>query len=163
MIDLTRDPSQEVRNPDVVAFLRHGMTKDEQLWTRFAPRLRPVSEVPVGQLRTHPDLIDRLQRLAGPVARDELQMLMGAPVLVAASGTIYALAFSQDFLALRLSVQGGANVRAHDPEHTRQPLARIALLGVDWVICDVWHNDLQAALEQAVADARALAAARRAP
>ena len=94
-----------IHDAGVVAFLRFRMTPDEQGWRRFRPVFRAVSSVPVGELRVHPDLIDRLVSLE-PDGGQRLRMLMGAAVLVAESGVIYALAYSQRFLAVRWDGDG---------------------------------------------------------
>ena len=84
-----------IHDAGVIAFLQFRMTPDEQGWRRFRPVLLPVSSVPIGELRVHPDLVDRLVTLEadGP---QRLRMLMGAAVLVAESGVIYALPTASD-------------------------------------------------------------------
>ncbi|MEP6992073.1 MAG: hypothetical protein ABJA80_14165 [bacterium] len=157
------DVSLDVRNAGVVDFLRYRLTSDEQQWPRLAPRFRPVGEVPIDELRVHPDLIDRLVMLDAPMGRRHLRMLMGAAVLVVDSGAIYALAYSQHFLAVRLPA-GARDVLPHGPRRAeadsaaedpgRQPDARVALLGAGWTVADAWKSASLASLQLAVGAAR---------
>lgn len=126
----------------VVAFLRHGMSAKEQAYARFENVLRRVSEVPIGELRVHPDLIDRVVALDVPDGRRHLRMLMGAAVLVADSGRIFALAYSQQFLALRRGTDASdasvAAVALPPTARAQQAPQRIATLGDGWIVVDPW-------------------------
>jgi hypothetical protein len=126
---------KDVRNGAVLAFLRSQLTPAEQAWPRFAPRLRAVGDVPLAELRTHPDLSSRLRKLAPPAAADHLQMLMGAPVLVTPSGLIYAVGFGMDLLVLRLGGDPSAPAGAPAGIVRAAPAAE---LGPEWVAVDVW-------------------------
>ena len=144
-----------IHDAGVVAFLRYMMTPDEQRWPRFRPVLLPVSGVSMGELRVHPDLVDRLASLE-PDARLRLRMLMGAAVLVAESGVIYALGYSQRFLAVRLGADEDHELLASvglDPTERHQPAERVATLGDGWVVAEPWRAASLVALKTVVARA----------
>ena len=146
-----------IHDAGVIAFLRYMMTPDEQRWPRFRPVLLPVSDVSIGELRVHPDLMDRLVALDPPDGRQRLRMLMGAAVLVAESGVIYALAYSQRFLAVRLGADEDHALLAStalDATDRHQPAERIASLGEGWVVAEPWRVASLASLRTVVANAR---------
>ena len=157
-----------IHNPEVVAFLRYRMTPDEERYPRFEPVLRLVSEVPMGALVVHPDLIDRLVTLDPPDGKERLRMLMGTAVLIADNGVAYALIFSQTFLAVRLPPETAdqlpADVRVNpEPPKPRefrghQPKERVQLLGDDWTVLEPWSAPLEG-LRSAVSAARSFASA----
>ena len=158
-----RADEASARNAELVAFLRFRMTPDEQQWPRFESVLRAVSAVSIGELRVHPDLLERLGELDPPDGRTRLRMLMGSAVLVAATGVAYAFAYSQTFLAARLSPgldpELAASVRlpshptdANDARGRQQP-ERIRTLGADWTLLDPWRAPL-AHLQRVIAAAR---------
>ena len=74
-------------NADALAFLRAGLTDAEQKWPRFRAELREIGDVPIGELRTHPELVELVQSLAPADAK----ILMGAVVLVDDRQRIYAI------------------------------------------------------------------------
>jgi hypothetical protein len=84
------------------------------------------------ELRTHPDLIKRLQEVAVGTA-GRLVAAFGVPVLVHPNGIIFALAFGASSLCLRLP-----------PRLLREVIARPAGpgLGDDWVAADPWLSAL---------------------
>lgn len=147
-----------IHDAGVIAFLQFRMTPDEQGWRRFRPVLLPVSSVPIGELRVHPDLVDRLVTLEadGP---QRLRMLMGAAVLVAESGVIYALAYSQRFLAVRWSADGDPKLLASvtDPTDLHQSAERIATLGDGWIVAEPWRAASLASLKKVLAHSRDIA------
>ena len=126
------------------------MTPAERLWPRLLPVLRPVAAVPMGELRVHPDLIDRLVALNPPDGRQRLQVLMGAAVLVGSTGVIYALAYSQSFLAIRLphdvdetlaaAVRQNPAAATASESRARQRADRVAMLGAEWTIVEPWRG-----------------------
>lgn len=134
-------------NVPAVAFLRRLLTPEEKAWPRFAASLR--RNVPIEELRTHPDLEERLAQIAPPASADHKWILAGSPVLVTPSGLIYAIAQGMDFLALRLGPQSQAvALELH---------ARVVEdLGPDWVAVDVWCK--HATLSQGTGDLRYLTA-----
>ena len=145
-----------IHDAGLIAFLRYMMTPDEQRWPRFRPVLLSISDVSMGELRVHPDLIDRLVSLDPPDGRQRLRMLMGAAVLVAESGVIYALAYSQRFLAVRLGCgedQALLKSVALDPTDRHQPAERVASLGEGWIVAEPWRVASLASLKTVVAKA----------
>jgi hypothetical protein len=146
-----------IQDAGVVAFLRYMMTPAEQRWPRFRPVLLSASDVSMGELRVHPDLIDQLVALDPPDGRHRLRMFMGAAVLVAESGVIYALAYSQRFLAVRLGAHEDHALLAStalDATDRHQPAERIASLGEGWVVAEPWRVASLASLRTVVANAR---------
>jgi len=138
---------------DALAFLRASLTPDEQRWPRFAPTLRPIREVPIGELRTHPDLIDQLAQIAP--APEHRWMLMGAAVLVTARGGVYAFAFSQRLLALRT----GGDTSGYDRPKINTPHVTgggTFVLNDEWISLDAWKLNLRT--KEGLARVRALAA-----
>lgn len=149
-----------IHDAGVVAFLRYMMTPDEQRWPRFRPVLLSMGDVSMGELRVHPDLIDRLVSLDPPDGRQRLRIFMGAAVLVAESGVIYALAYSQRFLAVRLGAHEDHALLASvalDPTDRHQPAERVATLGDGWVVAEPWRVASLAALRTVVARAHGAA------
>lgn len=151
-----RDPCDDPRNAEVIAFLRRHLTLAEQLWPRFVPELRAVRDVTMGELRTHPDLVGELIDLAP--SRKDAWMLMGAPVLIAPSGVMYATAFSMHELMVRCGDVADPRLLA--------PASREEPVGPGWHALNVWLSgvprpDRPAArrdLMQLVARARSTAA-----
>jgi len=129
--------SPGIHDTGVVAFLRYMMTPDEQRWPRFRPVLLSVDDVSISELRVHPDLVDRLVSLDPPDGRLRLHMFMGAAVLVAQSGVIYALLESV----------------ALDPTERHQPAERVASLGDGWTVAEPWRAASLVALRTVMAKA----------
>ena len=164
-----RASTSDIRNEGIIAFLRYRMTSEEQQWPRFAPVMRAVRDVPIGELRVHPDLCELLWTLAPDDAADDRRMFMGAAVLVSDSHLIYALAYSQSFLAVRLpdnartdligSLGGDAQVIAAWAAASLQPRARIATLGNDWLVVDPCFTPPRASLRAALSASREAACA----
>lgn len=149
--------SPGIHDTGVVAFLRYMMTPDEQRWPRFRPVLLSVDEVSISELRVHPDLVDRLVSLDPPDGRLRLHMFMGAAVLVAQSGVIYALAYSQRFLAVRRGAGDDHALLesvALDPTERHQPAERVASLGDGWTVAEPWRAASLPALKAVMAKAR---------
>ncbi|MEP7000531.1 MAG: hypothetical protein ABI969_08620 [bacterium] len=153
-------------NAGVVAFLRYMMTPEEQQRPRFAPVLRMIGDVKMGELRVHPDLVERLVALDGPDGEQRLRMLMGAAVLVAKSGAAYAFAYSQTFLAVRIPSDAaealGSSARlkpvakSEGEARARQPQERVDALGPGWTLLEPWNAPV-AELRTAVRNAHAFA------
>jgi hypothetical protein len=132
---------EEQRNPAVVAFLRSRLTAAEQAWPRFVPRLRDIHDVPLGELRTHPDLVMRIKELDDGAGGGHLQMLMGAPVLVGDVGMIYAVGFGLDFFAVRLTMPADESLRAvPGAANWAESPESVALLGPGWMAVNVWQR-----------------------
>jgi hypothetical protein len=155
-------------NAGVVAFLRYMMTPEEQQWPRFAPVLRMVGDVPMGELRVHPDLVERMVALDAPDGHHRLRMLMGAAVLVTTSRAAYAFAYSQTFLAVRIppdaaevlssSARLKPVAKSEGEARARQPQERVDALGAGWTLLEPWNApiaDLRAAMRNAHAFADA--------
>ena len=148
--------SPGIHDTGVVAFLRYMMTPDEQRWPRFRPVLLSVDDVSISELRVHPDLVDRLVSLDPPDGRLRLHMFMGAAVLVAESGVIYALAYSQRFLAVRRGAGDDHALLesvALDPTERHQPAERVASLGDGWTVAEPWRAASLVALRTVMAKA----------
>ena len=155
-----------IHNQGIVAFLRYRLTTEEQAWPRMQPVLRAVSDVPIGELRVHPDLIDRLVAIDAPNGAERLRMLMGAAILVADSGVAYALAYSQQFLALRLppgledavllAIRQNPVATSTNEARGRQQPARIDALGNGWTLVEPWSAPLES-LRAAVREAHIFA------
>ncbi|MEO8624706.1 MAG: hypothetical protein ABI625_26725 [bacterium] len=153
-------------NAGVVAFLRYMMTPEEQQWPRFVPVLRMIGDVKIGELRVHPDLVERLVALDAPDGKQRLRMLMGAAVLVTTSGAAYAFAYSQTFLAVRVPSDAaetlGASARlkpvakSEGEARARQPQERVDTLGSGWTLLEPWNAPI-AELKAAMRNARAFA------
>ena len=145
-----------IHDAGVIAFLRYMLTAEEQRWPRFRPVLRLVGSVSMGELRVHPDLIVRLESLE-PDGRQRLRMFMGAAVLVAESGVIYALAYSQRFLAVRRGTDEDHELVtsvALDPTERHQPAERVATLGEEWMVAEPWRAASLPALKAVMVKAR---------
>jgi hypothetical protein len=122
------------RSADALAFLRASLTPAEQLWPRFTPELRAIRDVPIGELRTHPDLVERVREIAP--APDSVWMLMGAPVLVTPRGGIYGFGFGTSILALRLGDRNGfPTVSVGTPRSLGGGRFE---LGDEWALVDPW-------------------------
>jgi hypothetical protein len=156
------DDVASIHNAGVVAFLRYMMTPEEQQWPRFAPVLRMVAEVPMQQLRVHPDLVERLVALDGADGKQRLRMLMGAAVLIGETGVAYAFAYSQTFLAVRIPADVAETLstsarlkpvaKSEGEARARQPNARVDALGPGWTLLEPWNAplaDLRAAMREA--------------
>ena len=142
---MTGDALQREENAVVLDFLRHGLTTDEIEWPRFEPVLRTIAEVPLGALRVHPDLSDQLLKLAAPYGREDRRMLLAVAVLVAPTGVIYAVTYSQQFLAVRLPPEiAGAISPLMDA--APQPEARVRRLGEGWSVLNPWSADSSRAI-----------------
>src|SRR5689334_7138171 len=121
------------RSADALAFLRASLTPAEQEWPRFAPTLRPVSDVSIGELQTHPDLVERVIEIAP--AREHVWMLMGAPVLVTSRGVIYGIGFGMRILALH----AGGPVADSKPVQIKTPPSTsggVFVLNEEWIAID---------------------------
>jgi hypothetical protein len=123
------------RSADALAFLRASLTPAEQQWPRFEPTLRAIRDVPIGELRTHPDLVERVVLIAP--AREHVWMLMGAPVLVTQGGAVYGFGFGMRTLGLRAggSARGFERVETTTPPSTG---SRVVVLNDEWISVDPW-------------------------
>jgi hypothetical protein len=121
------------RSADALAFLRASLTPAERNWPRFAPTLRPVSDVPIGELRTHPDLVERVIEIAP--TREHVWMLMGAPVLVTSRGVIYGIGFGMRILALHAGgpVADSKRAQINTPPSTG---GGVFVLNEEWIEVD---------------------------
>ena len=54
------------RSAGALTFLRASLRPAEQQWPRFEPTLRAIRDVPIGELRRHPDLVERVQTTTPP-------------------------------------------------------------------------------------------------
>ena len=123
------------RSADALAFLRASLTPAEQQWPRFEPTLRAIRDVPIGELRTHPDLVERVVLIAP--AREHVWMLMGAPVMVTPRGAIYGFGFGMRMLALHV----GGETHDSDRVETKTPPSTGGerfVLGEEWISVEPW-------------------------
>jgi hypothetical protein len=130
------------RSAGALTFLRASLTPAEQEWPRFAPTLRAVRDVSMGELRTHPDLVERVVLIAP--AREHVWILMGAPVLVTPRGAIYGFGFGMRILALRT----GADPRGYGRVQTKTPPSTgggVVVLSDDWISVDPWMTKVSKA------------------
>jgi hypothetical protein len=141
------------RSADALAFLRASLTPAEQQWPRFVPTLRAIRDVPIGELRTHPDLVERVVLIAP--AREHVWMLMGAPVLVTPGGAIYGFGFSMRTLALHVGgdTLGSGRVATNTPQSVG---GGKFVLGEEWISVDPWAA--KATRAEGIAELKALAA-----
>jgi hypothetical protein len=123
----------ETRSADALAFLRASLTPAEQQWPRFTPALRAVRDVSIGELRTHPDLVERIIEIAP--TREHVWMLMGAPVLVTPSGVVYGIGFGMRTFALHAggAVVGFQRVQTNTPRSTG---GGVLVLNEEWIAVD---------------------------
>jgi hypothetical protein len=137
-----------------LTFLRASLTPAEQLWPRFEPVLRAIRDVPIGELRTHPDLVERVVLIAP--ARDHVWMLMGAPVLVTPGGAVYGFGFGMRTLALRAggTAHGFERVQTTTPPSTG---SRVVDLDDEWISVDPWM--VKSSKADGIAKLRALVSA----
>jgi len=141
------------RSADALAFLRASLTPSEQHWPRFVPTLRAIRDVPIGELRTHPDLVERVVLIAP--AREHVWMLMGAPVLVTTDGAVYGFGFGMRMLALHV----GGDTSASERVETNTPPSigsEKFVLGEEWISVDPWATKSKRA--DGIAELRTLAA-----
>jgi hypothetical protein len=140
------------RSADALAYLRASLTPAEQQWPRFVPELRAIRDVPIGELRTHPDLVERVLLVAP--ARDHVWMLMGAPVMVTPGGAIYGFGFSMRTLALRVGgdTRGAERVEAKTSPSTGGDQL---VLGEEWISVDPWM--IKSTRADGIAELQALA------
>lgn len=126
-----------MRSVGALTFLRASLTPAEQQWPRFEPTLRAIRDVPIGELRTHPDLVERVVLIAP--ARDHVWMLMGAPVLVTPRGVIYGVGFGMRTLALHV----GSNAHGFERVQTTTPPStgsKVVVLDDEWISVDPWMS-----------------------
>jgi hypothetical protein len=122
------------RSADALAFLRASLTPAEQLWPRFEPTLRAIRDVSMGELRTHPDLVERVVLIAP--AREHVWILMGAPVLVTPGGAIYGFGFGMRTLGLRVGDgRGFERVKTASAPSTA---GGVLVLSDEWISVDPW-------------------------
>jgi hypothetical protein len=142
------------RSAGALTFLRASLTPAEQLWPRFEPTLRAIRDVSIGELRTHPDLVERVVLIAP--ARDHVWMLMGAPVLVTPDGAVYGFGFGMRTLGLHAggAVHGFERVQTATPPSTGR---RVVVLDEEWISVDPWMVETSKA--DGLAKLRALASA----
>ncbi|HEX2385628.1 MAG TPA: hypothetical protein VHL99_03640 [Candidatus Binatia bacterium] len=107
-------------------------------WLEKARRFRPVSEVPIGELMTHPDLGDRL----GEVVRDLPGVEFGVYYRLFAArlsgGKVFALA--QGTHTIRFRVDDGAVALGGV-----EGLERDVEFGRDWIKANAWNPDIPTA------------------
>jgi hypothetical protein len=142
------------RSADALAFLRASLTPAEQQWPRFVPSLRTIRQVSIGELRTHPDLVERVMQIAP--APEHVWMLMGAPVLVTMRGAVYGLAFSMRTLAFRV----GGDLRGFERVETTPATTNRGrfVLNDEWIAVDPWMPTSQDTVHTADLKALALSA-----
>jgi len=99
--------------------------------TSVPPHFRSVQEVPITELRTHPDLISIVSRAAYRLKDVQEGIVLGYYVLADKEGHIFALATGTGFLALRVG--------------STAPLAKEGAVGEpveglseDWQAVDAW-------------------------
>jgi hypothetical protein len=124
-------------NADALEFLRAGLTTAEREWPRFRCELRRIGDVPLGEHRTHPDLVTHVAALAPSQA----WMLMGAVVLVSDRGAIYAIGMGTHTVVIRAGADAadGERTRADTPRPPSMGGGRFAL-GPDWVRADPYDT-----------------------
>jgi hypothetical protein len=129
----------EVRSADALIYLRASLTPAEQQWPRFVPVLRAIRDVSMGELRTHPDLVERVLEIAP--ARDHVRILMGAPVLVTPGGAVYGFAFGMRVLGLHVGgdTNGFARIETKTPPSTG---GGVIALNDEWISVDPWMTTL---------------------
>src|SRR5579862_1641329 len=93
-------------NADALAFLRAGLTDAERRRPRFRAELREVIDVPLEELRAHPDLVELVQS----IAPNDAKILMGGVVLVNERDAIYAMGMGTHSLVLRGSKGDSSSV-----------------------------------------------------
>jgi hypothetical protein len=86
-------------------------------------------DLPIGELRCHPDLVARLAEIARPIGDTRRQFVAGCPVIHHPNGRPIAAAAGTSWLVVRSALPAGALRSA-------QPLA--APLEPDWVELDPW-------------------------
>jgi hypothetical protein len=141
------------RSADALTYLRASLTPAEQQWPRFEPTLRAVKDVPIGALRTHPDLVERIMMIAP--SREHVWMLMGAPVLVTPVGAVYGFGFSMRTLGLRV----GGDARGFERVKTTTPRSTgggVVMLNDEWISVDPWM--VISSKDAGIAELRALTA-----
>ena len=115
--------------------LMRGLTGE---WLERARRFRPVAEVPIGELMTHPDLGERL----GETVRDLPGIDFGVYYRLFAArlsgGKVFALAQGTHTMRFRLGsgavALGGIEGFERDVE-----------FGRDWIKVNAWNPDIPAA------------------
>lgn len=138
---------------DALVFLRASLTPAEQQWPRFVPTLRAIRDVSIGELRTHPDLVERVRDIAP--AREHVWILMGAPVLVTPGGAVYGFGFGMRTLGLHVGgdTSGFARVEKKTPPSTG---GGVIVLNDEWISVDPWMTT--AGKADGIAQLKALAA-----
>lgn len=129
----------EVGSADALVYLRASLTPAEQQWPRFVPVLRAIRDVSMGELRTHPDLVERVRDIAP--AREHAWILMGAPVLVTPGGAVYGFGFGTRTLGLHVGgdTHGFARIETKTPPSTG---GGVIALSDEWISVDPWMMTL---------------------
>jgi hypothetical protein len=107
-------------------------------WLERARRFRPIAEVPIGELMTHPDLGERL----GEAVRDLPGIEFGVYYRLFAArildGGVFALA--QGTHTIRFRVGNGAVALGG-----REGFAPDAEFGAEWIKANAWNPDIPTA------------------
>jgi len=88
-------------NKEIVTYL-YARRAQVGASTSVPPRFRSPQEVPITELRTHPELIERVSWAARGLRDVQEGNVLGHYVLANKEGHIFALAVSMSFLALRV-------------------------------------------------------------
>jgi hypothetical protein len=107
----------QTRSADALDFLRAGLTTAEREWPRFRLELQDVHTVPINELRTHPDLMDRV----ASVAPGDAYALTGAVVLVDDRGAIYAIGIGTHRVMFRVGPPSASDAEPREAIHTPRP------------------------------------------
>ncbi len=97
-------------------------------------RVRPIADVSIGELRTHPDLGDRLRALAADVAGADVGVMYGYFVARARDGRIFALAQGTHMIRFRVGRNGVDAATRLGATVDRE-------FGPDWVTVNAWNAE----------------------
>jgi|GEM_PF-5072975 hypothetical protein len=127
----------------VIAVLEGMMRGVDGEWLDKAGRFRPVAEVPIGELMTHPDLGERLGETVRELPGIEFGVyyrLFAARIL---GGRVFALA--QWTHTIRFRVGSGAVALGG-----REGFASDAEFGAEWIKGNAWNPEITTAAWQRI-------------
>jgi len=123
-------------NADLVAVLERLMRGLAAEWLEKARRFRPVAEVPIGELMTHPDLGDRLAETVRELRETEFGVYYRLFAARTMGGRVFALAQGTHTIRFRVGALDTPLPNGAAPD---------ALFGADWIEVNAWNPDVPSA------------------
>ena len=131
-------PSRMPADDDLIPILERLMRGLTGEWLERARRFRPVAEVPIGELMTHPDLGERLGEIVRGLPNVEFGVYYRLFAARLSGGKIFALAQGTHTIRFRVGegavAPGGVEGFEHDAE-----------FGRDWIKVNAWNPDVPTA------------------